>query len=157
MVWVLSFTSWPLYPWTKSPCNPLYMGLDGPQNRYGRCGVEKNVLLPAGNQTLILQPASQRSNEGYRSWLGQYVCCYSVLSCVSRCLAVITKNSTQFFKIRRFRTNSESEEATAPNTCKIKALRFNLLSQFWRKKSKLMTSPFGLCVYPSYRWQAMAR
>jgi hypothetical protein len=43
--WVVSFTPWPLYPEGKSPCYPLNRRLDGPQNRPGWRGEEKNLTL----------------------------------------------------------------------------------------------------------------
>jgi hypothetical protein len=77
--------------------------------------------------------------------LDVYVCCYSVLSCINRSLAVITQKFYPVFKIRLFRIKSESEEARGPNPGKIKAL-FSLLSQYLNK-SKLMRSSCCLCVY----------
>jgi hypothetical protein len=45
--WVVSFTTWPLYPQGKSPWYPLDRRLGGPRNRSGRGGkAKKHLLLP---------------------------------------------------------------------------------------------------------------
>jgi hypothetical protein len=46
--WVISFTPWPLYPQGKSPRYPLDRWLARPQNRCGRCGVEKRLSFLSG-------------------------------------------------------------------------------------------------------------
>jgi hypothetical protein len=42
--WVVSLTRWRLYHCGKSPWYPLNRTLGGPQSRFWRCGVEKNML-----------------------------------------------------------------------------------------------------------------
>jgi hypothetical protein len=44
--WVVSFTTWPLYPRGNYPQYPLDRRLNGPQRQSGRCGKEKNLALP---------------------------------------------------------------------------------------------------------------
>jgi hypothetical protein len=60
--WVVSYTPRPLYLRGKWPRYPLDRRLDGPQNRPGRCGEEKNLALPK-NQTRVLQPVALRYTE----------------------------------------------------------------------------------------------
>jgi hypothetical protein len=60
--WVVSFTPWPLYPQWKSPWYPVDRRLDGPQNRPGRGGEDKNYQLRPGLEPSIIQPVAQRYN-----------------------------------------------------------------------------------------------
>jgi hypothetical protein len=55
--WVVSVTSWPIYPRGKNHRYPLDRRLGGPQSRSGRCEEEKN-LAPIGNQTPAVQPVA---------------------------------------------------------------------------------------------------
>jgi hypothetical protein len=54
--WVVSFTPRPLYLWGRSPWYFLIRRLDGPQCRFGRCGVEKNVFPLPVIKTLSSSP-----------------------------------------------------------------------------------------------------
>jgi hypothetical protein len=42
--WVVRFMPLPLYPWGKSPRDPLARRLDVPQSLSGHCGEDKNLL-----------------------------------------------------------------------------------------------------------------
>jgi hypothetical protein len=53
---MVSFTLWPLYSWGKGPWYPSNRCLGGPQNRYERCGVEKNPLPLPGNEWWLSRP-----------------------------------------------------------------------------------------------------
>jgi hypothetical protein len=44
----------------KSPWNPLYKRLGGPQSRFGRGGEEKNSHTLPGLESPIIQPVAQR-------------------------------------------------------------------------------------------------
>jgi hypothetical protein len=61
--WVVSFTTWPLYPQGKRPWYPLDRRLGGPQSRSGRSGEEKNSQSLTG----LEHPITQRyTTELYR-------------------------------------------------------------------------------------------
>jgi hypothetical protein len=49
-----SFTPRSLYPHGKNPRYPLDRRLGGPQSRFGRCEVRKNLLPPAANQIPVV-------------------------------------------------------------------------------------------------------
>jgi hypothetical protein len=58
--WVVSFKLRPFYPQRKRPWYPLDRRLDGPQNRSGRGGEEKNSQPLPGLEHSIIQPIAQR-------------------------------------------------------------------------------------------------
>jgi hypothetical protein len=60
---VVSFKPRPLYRRGDIPRYPLYRRLGGTQNRYGSCGVEKNIFPPAGNRTPVVQPVARSYND----------------------------------------------------------------------------------------------
>jgi hypothetical protein len=55
-MWVVRFTPRPLYHQRKSPRYPLYTRLGGPQNRSGRCGIERYQMPIPG-----IEPRPSRS------------------------------------------------------------------------------------------------
>jgi hypothetical protein len=58
-MWLVSFTSRPLYPWGKSPCYPMSRRLGGPQNRCGHGGEENNSQPLSGIEHPTIQPVAQ--------------------------------------------------------------------------------------------------
>jgi hypothetical protein len=61
--WVVNFTPRPLQRQGKSPRDPLFRRLCGPQSRSGRCGVENNLLPLPGIEP---RPTTARIPSLYR-------------------------------------------------------------------------------------------
>jgi hypothetical protein len=90
--WVVSFTSWLLYPRGKRPRYPLHRSLGAPQNRSERSGDEKNPA-PAETGTpfprqfnplpVVIQTAPSRVNTEYKLGISftQIEGCTDLMAC----------------------------------------------------------------------------
>jgi len=87
--WVVSFTSWLLYPKRKSCWYPWDRRLGGPQSLSGHSGEEKNSQPPLGLEPPILQPIAQH--------------CTTDLKLLSICVSYVERD----FQLKKFSRNLE--------------------------------------------------
>jgi hypothetical protein len=103
--WDVSFTCQLFYPWGKKPWYPLDRRLDEPQTWSGCSDEEEKIPLPAGYQTLVIQPIAQSlywlSYHGSWSNYGALQVLSLLFSVSPSCSSLVFMEATIYLSLRR--------------------------------------------------------